>query len=159
MPQLPSDVAVVVAEGTPADTAVVARSGQAVKAMVEAMAVIAGSPRMRAMVATVLASAAMAIARACRLNTRIIPAIGAMRALASDRTLSVTITAAVVKAAPASPRADSLPVAVAAGSGIARAADARADDAKRNGGGASRDGDASRVRGAGSAVSPFGVSG
>jgi len=164
VPPLPSDVvAVVVAEGTPADTAVVAMSGQAVKAMVAAMAVIAGSPRMRAMVATVLASAAMATVRACRLNTRIIPAIGAMLALASDRTLSVTITAAVVKAVPASPRADSLPVAVAvavaAGSGIARAADARADDAKRNGGGASRDGDASRVRGAGSAVSPFGVSG
>jgi hypothetical protein len=54
-------------------------------------------------------------------------------------------------------------VAVAAGSGIARAEDARADDAKRNGGVGSgcagRDGDASRVRGAGSAVSPFGVSG
>jgi hypothetical protein len=65
----------------------------------------------------------------------------------AEGTLSVTITLAVVKAVPASPRADSLPVVVAVGSGIARAADARADDAKRNGGGgASRDGDASRVR-------------
>jgi hypothetical protein len=67
--------------------------------------------------------------RACRLNTRIIPRIAAMVARAGDRTLSVTTTVvAVVKAARGNLRADSLPVAAAAGSGIAPA-DARLDDA------------------------------
>jgi hypothetical protein len=160
-------VVVVAAEGTPAETAVVAMSDQAVRAMAVLTvaviaAAIAASPRMPGPQMSgphIRASAATATARACRLNTRIIPVIGVMPALASDRTLSVTITLAVVKAAPANPRADSLPVAVVvAGSGIARAADARAGDAKRNGGvgsglvvtsggdgGTSRNGDASKV--------------
>jgi hypothetical protein len=77
------------------------------------------------------ATAVVATARACRLNARIIQPIAAMVVLAGDRTLSVTITVAV-KAVPGSLHAGSLPAVVAAvDSGIARAADARADDAER----------------------------
>jgi hypothetical protein len=78
---------------------------------------------------TMRATAAVATARACRLNMRIIPAIAAMVALASDLTLSVTITVAAVRDVPGNLRADSLPVAAVVGSGIAQAVDARPDDA------------------------------
>jgi hypothetical protein len=85
--------------------------------------VVGGGPSM-------LLNPAMATAKASRL-TRIIQSIAAMVVLAGDRTLSVTITVAV-KAVPGSLRAGSLRVVVAADSGIAQAADARADDAERS---------------------------
>jgi hypothetical protein len=114
--------------------------------------------------ATAYRSNTAATARACRLNTRIIPPIAAMVARAGDRTLSVTITVAAVKAVPGNLRADSLPVAVVAGRDTAQAADARPDDAKRSGGRSGRhhddsDSDGLWVRGADCAVSPFGVFG
>jgi hypothetical protein len=71
----------------------------------------------------------VAVTRARRLNTRIIPPIVVMVARAGDRTLSVTITVAAVKAVPGNLRAVSLPAAVVVGSGIAPVADARPDDA------------------------------
>jgi hypothetical protein len=72
--------------------------------------------------------AAMATAKAGRLNTRIIPPTAAMAVPAGDRTLNVTV--AVVKVGPGNLRADSLPVAVA--SVIAQVADALAGDASRS---------------------------
>jgi hypothetical protein len=135
---------VAVEEGNPAaDTAVVGIRNQGVT-----VTVIAGGRHMRGRamaVATDRASRAktvamatgrpsraktVAMAMASRLNTRIIPPTAAMVALAGGRTPNVTVTVAVVKAAPGSLRADSLPAA--AGSGIAQAADARADHAKRS---------------------------
>jgi hypothetical protein len=95
------------------------------------------STRVVAPMATVTAcriNTVAATAKANRLNTRIIRPIAAMVALAADRTLNVTLTVAVVKHVPGSLPADSRRVAVAAGSGIAQAADAPADDAKRRGG-------------------------
>jgi hypothetical protein len=88
-----------------------------------------------AAMATAYRSNTAATARACRLNTRIIPPIAAMVARAGDRTLSVTITVAAVKAVPGNLRADSLPVAVVAARDTGQAGDARPDDAKRSGGG------------------------
>lgn len=144
------------AQGIPqADTAVVAMSDQGATVMV---AVIARGRHMRgramAAVATAKAcrgnttaatgsqstwvSAAMAIAtamaRSCRLNTRITPPIAVTVVRAGDRTLNVTIMLAVVKAVPGSLPADSRRVVVAAGSAIARVADGRADDVSRDGG-------------------------
>jgi len=166
----PSDVAAVVAD-TPPDTAVVVMSGQGVTVMV---VVIAGGRRMRGrVVAMPMATqvvavwrintvravarnrvmrgrAAMATAKAGRLNTRILPASAVRVATAGNRTSHVTITVAVVKVGPGSLRADSLP---AAGSDIARAVDARADDGNRSGC------HTCRVRGADRAVSPFGIFG
>jgi hypothetical protein len=97
-----------------------------------------------ALIARHRATAAMVVARACRLNTRIIPAIAAMAALVGDRTLSVITTVAVVaKPVPGSLRADSLPaVAVLAGNDIAQVVDARAGDAKPSGGDTGTDNDA-----------------
>ena len=114
---------VAVEEGTPAaDTAVVGIRNQGVTVLV----VIAGGRHIRGR------AMAVAVAKASRLNTRIIPPIAAMGALAAGLTPNVTVTVAVVKAAPGSHRADSLPAAVAVGSGFAQAADARADHAKRS---------------------------
>jgi hypothetical protein len=137
---------VAVEEGNPAaDTAVVGIRNQGVTVTViaggrhmrgRAMAVAVGRPSRAKTVAMATGrpsrvnTVAMAMAMASRLNTRIIPPTAAMVALAGGRTPNVTVTVAVVKAAPGSLRADSLPAA--AGSGIAQAADARADHAKRS---------------------------
>lgn len=160
MTAAPSGVVAVaaVAEGTRADTAVVAMSDLGATVMA---VVIAGGRHMpgramrgRAVEATVkanrvnttvvvatpsrMAIAPMATARGCRLNTLITPAIAVMVARGADRTLNVTIMAAVVKGGPGSPRADSRLVVVA-DSAIALVADAPADDAKRSGGGQRRE--------------------
>ena len=84
--------------------------------------------------------------------------IAAMVARAGDRTLSVTITVAAVKAVPGNLRADSLPVAVVVARDTGQAGDARPDDAKRSGGEHEHN-DVPWVHGAYCAVSPFGVFG